>query len=32
MQAGLPVGIVVFLAEVHTLKDDKGMRTIKEVL
>jgi hypothetical protein len=32
MQVGLPVCIVVLLAEVHTLKDDKGMRKRKEML
>jgi hypothetical protein len=29
---GLPVCIVTLLAEVHTLKNDKGMREAKEMV
>jgi hypothetical protein len=32
MQAGFRICIVVLLAEVHTLKDNKGMRKRKEML
>jgi hypothetical protein len=30
MQAGMPVYIMILLAEVHTLKNDKGMHKRKE--
>jgi hypothetical protein len=32
IQAGLPVCIMVLLAKVHTLKNDKGMHKRKEML